>query len=115
MLHGIDHLRLGSAERIAVLEAEQRLKKLFPVDRVIVFGSAARGKADDESDIDLLVITSKPATHAMRDAMSDEIFEVNLEHGTNLSIVVVEARSWESGLLSSTPLHAEIARDGVML
>lgn len=46
---------------------------------MIVFGSVARGKANDESDLDLLVITSKPPTHAMRDAMSDEIFEVNLK------------------------------------
>ena len=88
---------------------------MFPVARTVVFGSAARGQADEESDLDLLVVTTEPPTHRMRNAMSDEIFAINLEHGTNLSIVVVEAHSWERGPLANTPLYAEVARDGVMV
>ena len=115
MERGLDDLGLGEAERAAVLEADRRLKAMFPVARTVIFGSVARGQAGEESDLDLLVVTTEPPTHRMRNAMSDEIFAINLEHGTNLSIVVVEAHSWERGPLAHTPLHAEIARDGVLL
>lgn len=37
--------------------ATQRLVEGFDPERIILFGSQARGTADDRSDIDLLVIT----------------------------------------------------------
>jgi len=37
-------------------EIEQRLVDRFHPDKIILFGSQARGTADDRSDVDLLVI-----------------------------------------------------------
>lgn len=37
-------------------EATQRLVKQFSPTRIILFGSQARGTADDRSDVDLLVV-----------------------------------------------------------
>ena len=115
MGRSLDTLLLTASEHKAVLEADRRLKKLFPVEQLIVFGSVARCQADEGSDLDLLVVTTEPMTYRMRNAMSDAIFDINLEYDTNLSIVVVDAGSWESGVLSATPLHAEIERDGVFV
>ncbi len=39
-------------------EAVQRLVDKFHPDRIILFGSQARGTADERSDVDLLVISS---------------------------------------------------------
>ncbi len=39
-------------------EATQRLVERFAPTRIILFGSQARGTADDRSDVDLLVICS---------------------------------------------------------
>ena len=47
--------------------------------------------------------------------MSDVIFEINLEYDTNLSIVTVDAQSWDAGILTQTGLHAEVDRDGVLV
>jgi len=113
MRRNLGDLRISEPKRQAVLEADRRLKELFPVERLIVFGSAARGQADEGSDLDVMVITREPATHRMRNAMSDVIFEINLEYDTNLSIIVVDAKSWDAGILTQTPLHAEVERDGV--
>ena len=38
-------------------EAARRLVEKFHPDRIILFGSHARGTADDRSDVDFLVIT----------------------------------------------------------
>ncbi len=39
-------------------EAVQRLAEIFCPDKIILFGSQARGTADDRSDVDFLVITA---------------------------------------------------------
>ena len=41
-------------------EAVNRLVERFKPSRIILFGSQARGTADDRSDVDLLVICSVP-------------------------------------------------------
>ncbi len=40
-----------------IQEAARRLAEKFHLDRIILFGSYARGTADEHSDVDLLVIT----------------------------------------------------------
>jgi len=48
-------------ELIAVLnEGVQRLAKVLPLKRVVLFGSWAKGKATAFSDVDLLVVYSDP-------------------------------------------------------
>ena len=53
-------LKLGMNEKEAIQEATRILKKQFPVEDVILFGSKARGDSDPESDIDLLLLTKSP-------------------------------------------------------
>ncbi len=43
-------------------ESLPELYKRYPIDRIGVFGSFARGEAGMESDLDLLVSFSKPVT-----------------------------------------------------
>jgi predicted nucleotidyltransferase len=51
-------LPVADGEKAAMEEAKRLLTEKFPVDRVILFGSKARGDDDEESDINLLVLTS---------------------------------------------------------
>ncbi|HQE21276.1 MAG TPA: nucleotidyltransferase domain-containing protein, partial [Thermosynergistes sp.] len=44
----------------------------------IVYGSVARNEAAPDSDLDLLVITSRPTSHREQYAMVDVVCEVNL-------------------------------------
>lgn len=111
----IDSLQLTPDKYKALNEMQEILLSSFPVEEIIIFGSVARGEADDESDIDVLVLTSIPATHELRDKMSDVIFEINLKYSTTLSIVVIERNSWKHGPHTLLPLHHEVERDGVRL
>ena len=42
-----------------ILQATKRLAEQFHPERIILFGSYARGTADEHSDVDFLVITEK--------------------------------------------------------
>jgi len=112
---GFNDLILTKEQREAVLETKKRLMKQFPVEMLVVFGSVARGKHDEESDLDLLLITREAMTHRDRNTISDVIFEVNYSYGTNLSVVVVDAFSWNKGVYSLIPLYSEVQRDGVVV
>ncbi|MFH1148794.1 MAG: nucleotidyltransferase domain-containing protein [Pseudomonadota bacterium] len=94
-------------------------KRLFTelrdIDELILYGSVARGESDGESDIDLLVITRRDFSRVERHRITDLVFDINLLYGTNFSTLVVDRRSWETGLFTVLPLHDEIIRDGIRL
>jgi predicted nucleotidyltransferase len=81
----------------------------------VLFGSLARGQADEESDVDLLVVTARRLTRWERHEITNVVFEVNLRYDTNFSTLVVDAESWETGIVSVLPIRDEIRRDGVQV
>ena len=63
---------LAAKDRAAVLEAAQVLCNHLPVDRVVLYGSKARGDDQSDSDIDLLILTTRPVIRVTRDARALE-------------------------------------------
>ncbi len=79
----------------------------------MLYGSFARGQADEESDVDLLVVTAQPLTRFQRHEITNAVFDVNLQYDTNFSTLVVDLESGERGVISVLPIHDEILRDGI--
>jgi predicted nucleotidyltransferase len=105
--------RLEARERDALGEAVCILKRGFPVVRVVLFGSKARGEGHPESDLDLLVLTSRALGWRERGRLVDSLFEVELAYDVVLSPLIVAHSEWEEGPLSGVPLRAEVDRDGI--
>lgn len=57
-----------------IRHAVQRVAQTYGLTRVTLFGSFARGEADDSSDVDLVVETSRPLGFA-RGAICNELEE----------------------------------------
>jgi predicted nucleotidyltransferase len=55
-MKNLEDLKLRNNER----EATRMLKEEFPVKGITLFGSKARGDSDEESDIDLFLVTKQP-------------------------------------------------------
>lgn len=109
----IEDIRLSPRDLIAIREAADLLRRRFPVERIILFGSKARGDDDGESDIDLLVLTSRPLSRAQRHAVTDQLFPVQLRHDVVLSVLILPTSEWTGGIVSVLPIHDEILEHGV--
>lgn len=109
----LDSLPLTPSQREALAELRRSVSADFDVEGMVLFGSAARGEADDESDLDVLILTKKPLARPTRHRITDLIFDINLRHGTNLSSLVIDRENWETGAASVLPIHDEILKDGV--
>lgn len=94
---------------------KQKLSREFPIESVVLYGSYARGEADEESDIDLLILTEQTLPRQHRHKITDAVFEINLRYGTNFSGLVIDKLSWEKGIISVLPFHDEIMREGIRL
>jgi len=108
----LDSIKLADNERLSVMQAAKSLKLELPVSKVILFGSKARGTATEQSDIDLLILTSCPVNSRLRSIVSERLSELNIENDVVLSSVVVYEKEWLDGLIHYMPIYSEVQRDG---
>ena len=109
----LEQLALSERDRAALGEAVQLLRSRFSAKRVMLYGSKANGTDDAESDIDLLVLTSRELDWKERGAMTDALFDIGMAHGVVISPLVVSAAEWEQGRFLVLPIYDVIAGSGV--
>ena len=92
-----------------------RIKQKDPRAEVILFGSHARGQANDESDWDILILIDKPKENRMvEEKYRDEMFQLELELGEPISTFVYSKNDWETRFVY-TPLYQNIKQEGIEL
>ena len=97
-------------EAIAVMV--DRIATLFKPERIILFGSLARGTAGSESDIDLLVVFS---ARVDRKAVTISIMKSLADLPVGKDIVVTTSEELQTrGTLSSTVLHPALHEGKVL-
>jgi predicted nucleotidyltransferase len=111
--------RLADARRTVLGELGETASKLDPApSSVVVFGSFARGEADRESDIDVVVVRpaavdeEDPAWRAGVDGWTDHAQRLAGNHVELLEVSDVEAARL---LRSSKQLWLDIQRDGIVV
>jgi uncharacterized protein len=114
-MRSIKEIDINDTIKKAADEINAEMFKCFDINSVILFGSTARGDNDEESDIDLLVLTKNILTREQRHVITHIVFNINLHYGTNFSTTVVDIDSWESGLYSVLPIYNEVRKDGILL
>jgi len=109
----IDDLPIEHHERLAIIEAARLLKEHFSAREVILFGSKARGDDDEESDIDLLILTALTVSWDERKAINDALFDIELKYGVVISTLIATDAEWHEGTFPVLPIHQEISEHGV--
>lgn len=106
-------LPLSAGDRAAVLEAARVLADVLPVERVVLYGSKARGDDDSDSDIDLLILTSRPLDMAEGFRVTELLQPVQHRHHRIISPLRLSAEEWYHGVYQALGIRFEIDRDGV--
>jgi len=82
------------------------------VVRVYVYGSRVRGDADVGSDLDLLVELHEVTRTAKRQIL-DRAWELSLQEGYVVSVVIVSQEAFERGPLSRSGFARNVRREGI--
>jgi predicted nucleotidyltransferase len=107
---------LSSGERAAISEYAEQIHNRYPerVFSVTLFGSKARGDADIESDIDLLVLVDEES-NSFRSDLWRIASDVSLEHNVVLSVRVYAQERWAESQRIRLPIYRAIVADGIPL
>jgi uncharacterized protein len=80
---------------------------------IVLYGSAARQEMTDESDIDLLVILTKPLDYFVElRTIVELIYPLQMEASHWISAKPAEAEAFEAGAIQ---LYRNVLREGVIL
>ncbi len=111
----LENLKLKENEKKALLELKKRICEKFPDAEIILFGSKVRGDADEESDIDLLILVDSPVDTKLEEEIFHISYEIELKHDVVFGEIVQSKNFWNSPLANAMPLHWNIDREGVRL
>ena len=112
-MKNLEDLKLRSNEREAIREASRMLKEKFPVKEIVLFGSKARGDSDEESDIDLFLVTKHSIHWRERQAIIHALFDMGMKHDVIFSILDTTEGDFGKGIFSAFPIYKEIIKEGV--
>jgi len=91
-----------------------RLKKEYHAEKVILFGSYARGEATEESDIDLFVVA--PTTERKFDRMATVRGLIrDLRRGLPVSPIVFTPEEFTQRVKGGDPFIETIVEEGIVL
>lgn len=109
---------MPEAKRKIIMQFSRKMKKILGknLKKVILYGSYARGDYTENSDIDIMVLTS--LTDAEIENIEAEIYNVAfdflMDYGVDIS-VVIKNESQFNYWLGALPFYDNVQREGVVL
>ena len=86
-------------------------RRLLPNDRMILFGSQARGDARPDSDWDLLLLLNKQRKEPSDEDKAFEFVMMGWDYETYLSIKIYTEEQWRKGKMF--PFYKNVMREGI--
>lgn len=106
---------MNEAEKAVLGRLKGLLRQRVQLDELILFGSRARGDAEAESDMDVLVVLADGADAEAREAVSDCAWEAGFDEGIVIVPIVFTRSEWQRGPERHSLLAQSIRAEGVRL
>ena len=106
---------LNEKDLRAVLDAANRLRAGFPVERIIIYGSKVKGKDDNISDIDILVLTSRTVTWQEKSRIVRLLSVIGRQFDVLFDPIVHSLEEWNHGTAKHFPIHQVVEEEGVLV
>lgn len=107
-------MQLSDAEQHALNGIVAALRDEFGATEILLYGSAARGELDPESDIDLFVVLPE-VNWEIEKRISARCFEAGLECRRLISTMCFTRHELEDTPLRASPFVLNVRREGVPL
>ena len=104
---------MNKTEKIVLDRFKALLSERVGLHSLIMFGSRARGDADLDSDLDVLVVLDSQPTDRERDLISDCAWEAGFEYGLVVVPIVFAKREWEEGPERYSLLSQAVQAEGI--
>lgn len=114
-MKNLKNIPLQENDCLAIETAGATIKKEFPVETVILFGSKSRGGGDEYSDTDLLLVSKRPLNWREEKAIIDRLFDIGMAFNVIFSPLFASHDEWEGGFFQKFPVYADIMRDGALV
>lgn len=106
-------IKLAQKAEIDALEGIIRSLSAFPeTERVVFFGSRARGDFDGSSDIDLLIVVTDIR---MKNGVISVLHNIELEYDVPISPVIFTSREYEINKRLKSSFIENIEKEGIVL
>ena len=94
----------------------QNVRKLIGknLSKILVYGSYARGDYNENSDIDIMILTSLPENkiEPIEDALYDIAFDFMMEYEIQISVIVNNEEHFKYWL-GALPFYDNVEREGI--
>jgi len=104
---------MGPEETRVLTAFKAAVRGRLPIDRVLLFGSRARGDADAFSDMDVMVVVDGEVDETVRDLVSDSAWAAGFEEGIVVVPIVLSKSEWETDQFRSSLLGRAVTEKGL--
>ena len=112
----VEHMT-ESIQNILVLFS-QEVKEILGCDlrKIIVYGSYARGDFSENSDIDIMILTSRSEEEiqSVEYELYDVAFDFLMEYGVDISVIVKNEEHFNYWL-GALPFYDNVEKEGVVI
>lgn len=106
---------MNAVEKKVLAKLARLIAAQFPEAKLILFGSRARGDANPESDMDVLVLLEAESLPEARRFISECAWEAGFEHDIVVVPVTYRKSDWEHGPERYSLLAEAVRKEGIAL